>query len=120
MTRAPSRSASAADPSDEPLSAISTSPAIPARSRNDFAFATQMEIVSASLRHGIRMVSSSGDADPSASGSQFNTSVMAVCRPGYVLGVAPAFPRLRRRVGQGNLHVEVNPQEKSYVEFMTD
>src|SRR5262250_321450 len=82
MTRAPSRCASATEPSDEPLSAIKTSPAMPARARNDLAFATQVEIVSASLRQGIRMVSSRGDAigPSSAARSYRGEFVIAIYR----------------------------------------
>ena len=48
-----------AAPSEDPLSATSTSPAIPVRVRNDFAFSMHPKIVSASLRQGMRMVNSS-------------------------------------------------------------
>src|SRR3989454_2619281 len=58
MTRAPARSASIREPSSEPLSAISTSPSIPARWRKPRALATQLPTVAASLRQGMRMVSS--------------------------------------------------------------
>src|SRR5262245_42995021 len=57
-TRAPPASASACDPSLEPLSATSTSPAMPALRRNPRAFAMQAPTVAASLRQGIRIVSS--------------------------------------------------------------
>src|SRR2546421_10633391 len=58
MTRAPARGASIREPSSEPLSAISTSPSIPERSRKLRALATQLPTVAASLRQGMRMVSS--------------------------------------------------------------
>src|SRR5439155_26072346 len=58
MTRAPARSASIREPSSEPLSATSTSPSIPAPSRKPRALATQPPTVAASLRQGMRMVSS--------------------------------------------------------------
>src|SRR5205814_3860191 len=58
MTRAPARCASIREPSSEPLSAISTSPSIPERSRKLRALATQLPTVAASLRQGMRMVSS--------------------------------------------------------------
>src|SRR3954453_18356041 len=74
MVRAPCRLASSAEPSSLPLSATRISPWIPARSRNDFALLTQVPMVSASLRQGMRIVSSSspgrvptGRAVPSAS-----------------------------------------------------
>src|SRR5215831_994789 len=57
-TRAPSAAASACDPSLDPLSATSTSPTIPALSRNPRAFATHARTVAASLRQGIKIVSS--------------------------------------------------------------
>src|SRR5206468_4994920 len=47
------------DPSSLPLSATRISPLIPARSRKAFALATQVPMVSASLRQGMRIVSSS-------------------------------------------------------------
>src|SRR6266699_3825580 len=59
-TRAPAARASSCDPSVEPLSATNTSPWIPVRSRKLRPLRTQVATVSASLRHGIRMVSSSG------------------------------------------------------------
>src|SRR5256885_14510229 len=46
------------EPSVLPLSAISTSPAISLRRRKSLAFATHRATVSASLRHGMRIVSS--------------------------------------------------------------
>src|SRR3981189_605880 len=57
-TRAPAASATAREPSSEPLSATSTSPAIPARSRKPRALAIQLPTVAASLRQGMRIVSS--------------------------------------------------------------
>src|SRR5271168_3922942 len=58
MTRAPQASAYSTEPSLEPLSAIRISPATPERARNSLALPMQVAMVSASLRHGIRMVSS--------------------------------------------------------------
>src|SRR6266404_2612305 len=57
-TRAPASRANSDDPSADPLSATSTSPSMPVRSRKRRALLTQTATVSASLRHGIRMVSS--------------------------------------------------------------
>ena len=54
----PRRSAIAWLPSVEPLSAMTTSPAMPVRSRKPRALRMQVASVSASLRQGIRMVSS--------------------------------------------------------------
>src|ERR1043166_5363888 len=58
MTRAPAAAASACDPSEEPLSATSTSPPIAARSRNSRALRTHLATVAASFRHGIKIVNS--------------------------------------------------------------
>src|SRR5687768_14527900 len=58
MTRAPAARASPGDWSVEPLSATRTSPSMPARCRNPRAFFTHRATVAASLRHGMRMVSS--------------------------------------------------------------
>src|SRR5580698_11674443 len=57
-TRAPAAKARSADPSVEPLSATSTSPLILVCLRKSRALRTQAEMVSASLRHGMRIVSS--------------------------------------------------------------
>ena len=70
-TRAPSLSAMRCDPSVLPLSATRISPEITVRLRKPEAFAMQVPIVSASLRHGISMVSSrarSEEAIPSRTG----------------------------------------------------
>src|SRR6267143_839137 len=57
-TRAPAAAATAREPSSEPLSATSTSPAIPARSRKPRALAMQLPTVGASLRQGMSIVNS--------------------------------------------------------------
>src|SRR5438046_3560492 len=57
-TRAPACSATAREPSREPLSATSTSPVISARARKPRALATQLPTVAASLRQGKRIVNS--------------------------------------------------------------
>src|SRR5258708_6012871 len=59
-TRAPALAASSGEPSVLPLSATSTSPAMPAAARAARASRTQPVIVRASLRQGITTVSSSG------------------------------------------------------------
>ena len=58
MTRAPRAMAYSTEPSLEPLSAIKTSPATPERARNPWALSMQVAMVSASLRQGMRIVSS--------------------------------------------------------------
>src|SRR3954447_387547 len=57
-TRAPAALAIVCEPSVLPLSATSTSPWMPLRARKPHALAIQDASVSASLRQGIRMVSS--------------------------------------------------------------
>src|SRR6266481_1805607 len=57
-TRAPPAAAIACEPSVLPLSAITTSPVQPLRARKARALEMQLAKVSASLRHGIRMVNS--------------------------------------------------------------
>jgi hypothetical protein len=59
-TRAPSASAIICDPSVLPLSATSTSPLIPLSVKNFIALLTQLWMVSASFRHGINIVNSTG------------------------------------------------------------
>src|SRR6476659_2883917 len=63
ITRAPASVASWIEPSVEPLSATSTSPHTFARRSQSLALATQVTIVSASSRHGIRIVSSRHGVD---------------------------------------------------------
>src|SRR5262245_13664805 len=60
MTRAPAASASACDPSVDPLSETTISPRTPSRSRHSAAFCTHTATVSASLRQGMRTVTSTG------------------------------------------------------------
>src|SRR5437763_4857420 len=66
MTRAPSRSAMAREPSVLPLSATTISPSTPLASRKRRALAMHAPIVSASSRHGMTMESSGviGDTLP--------------------------------------------------------
>src|SRR5262249_2238886 len=76
------------------------------------AFAMQPEIVSTSLRHGIKIVSSSPDVvDRSDGRSRFNTSVMIVCDEAARI--------LRQELNPGNLHIG-GENGKTYVGFVTD
>src|ERR1700761_3097454 len=60
--RAPCASAIDCEPSVEPLSAMTTSPAMPFSRSAALALSMQVARVSASLRQGMTMVSSSGDS----------------------------------------------------------
>src|SRR5687768_3932565 len=102
ITRAPACSASVRESSCEPLSATSTSPATPLRSRKARAFSTHFPTVAASSRHGIRIVSSTPPPRPGDLKKKRYPEGYLFPKLSLLLAAAGARQEFRRHTGRGS------------------